>query len=115
MRFSVHAGVGEDVIDALIGQSTKGSVSCGYRAKDMVRRFGIERLLKLSQRGNSVDSIFLTSGQYREAEMTDDRSLRRPVWGWFTLVGRSGSSLIAGNVRHRVQRSRGARSEFFWS
>jgi integrase len=39
-------GVGEDVIDALTGHSTKGSVSRGYGAKDMVRRFGIERLVE---------------------------------------------------------------------
>jgi integrase len=38
-------GVGEDVIDALTGHSTKGSVSRGYGTKDMVRRFGIERLV----------------------------------------------------------------------
>jgi integrase len=44
---ALRAGaVGEDVIDALTGHSTKGSVSRGYGAKDMVRRFGIERLVE---------------------------------------------------------------------
>jgi integrase len=44
---ALRAGkVGEDVIDALTGHSTKGSVSRSYGAKDMVRRFGIERLVE---------------------------------------------------------------------
>jgi hypothetical protein len=52
-------GVGEDVIDALTGHSTKGSVSRGYGAKDMVRRFGIERLVEAISA--SFDHLISTS------------------------------------------------------
>jgi hypothetical protein len=40
-------GVGEDVIDALTGHSTKGSVARGCGAKHMVRQFGIEWLVEV--------------------------------------------------------------------
>jgi integrase len=38
------AGVGEDVNDALLGQVGPGTVARQYGAKDMVRRFGLQRL-----------------------------------------------------------------------
>jgi integrase len=38
------AGVGEDVNDALTGQVGPGTVARQYGAKDMVRRFGLQRL-----------------------------------------------------------------------
>jgi integrase len=54
-------GVGEDVIDALTGHSTKGSVSRGYGAKDMVRRFGIERL---------VEAISLSAAKFNGLDLS---------------------------------------------
>ncbi len=49
---ALRAGrVGEDVIDALAGHSTQGSVSRSYGAKEMLRRFGIEVLTDAIARG----------------------------------------------------------------
>jgi len=55
---ALRAGrLGEDVIDALTGHSTKASVSHGYSAKDMVSRFGIERIVEAipAARFNELD------------------------------------------------------------
>ena len=45
-------GVNEDVIDALTGHSNRGSVSRGYGAKDIVRRFGAITLSAAVSEGN---------------------------------------------------------------
>ena len=41
-----NVGVSEDINDALMGQAGSSSVGRRYGAKDMVRRFGLERLVE---------------------------------------------------------------------
>jgi integrase len=69
-------GVGEDVIDALTDHSTKGSVSRGYGAKEMIRRFGIERLVEAisAAKFNGLDLLHIRPTR----KVTDTEARRQP-------------------------------------